>query len=123
MRRSLRFLELLGAGTPYFENAEFGEIVLPSKFRIAFFRVVGPAKKYFATDGERHHHSFGLTVTDVEAAHRTLTGRDALELGVTVSGPPKEHPWGEKSFLAIDRDGNRWELTESPSKDGMLTNR
>jgi uncharacterized glyoxalase superfamily protein PhnB len=123
VRRALRFLELLGAGPPHFENGEFGEVVLPSRFRIAFFRVVGPAKKYFATDGERHHHSLGVTVADVEKAYAVLCDAEAVALGVQVSGPPKTHPWGEKSFLAIDPDGNRWEITQSPSKDGMLVNR
>ncbi len=123
VRRALRFLELLGAGPPHFENSEFGEIVLPSRFRIAFFRVVGPVTKFFATDGKRHHHSFGITVSNVAEAHAVLTGPDASSLGVKVSGPPKVHPWGEASFLALDPDGNRWEITESPSKDGMLVNR
>ena len=123
VRRSLRFLEMLGAGAPHFENAEFGEIVLKSRFRIAFFRVVGPAKKYFATDGTRHHHSFGITVSSVTDAHGVLLGDEAKAMGVVVSGPPKAHPWGETSFLAIDGDGNRWEITEAPAKDGMLVNR
>ena len=123
VRRALRFLELLGAGTPHFENAEFGEVVLSSRFRIAFFRVVGPAKKYFATDGPRHHHSFGITVSDVDDAHSVLTGPEAVSMGVSVSGPPKSHPWGERSFLALDPDGNRWEITEAPAADGMLVNR
>lgn len=123
VRRSLRFLEILGAGSPHFENAEFGEIVLKSRFRIAFFRVVGPAKKFFATDGPRHHHSFGITVSDVAEAHTALVADEAIAMGVTVSGEPKAHPWGEKSFLAIDPDGNRWEITEAPARDGMLVNK
>jgi uncharacterized glyoxalase superfamily protein PhnB len=32
-------------------------------------------------------------------------------------------PWGERSFLLTDPDGNRWEITQSPSADGMLVNR
>jgi len=41
----------------------------------------------------------------------------------STAGEPKEHPWGEKSFLLIDPDGNRWEITESPTPDGILLNR
>lgn len=103
---------------PYFESKDFAEFVLPSRHRIAFFRPVGSAAKYFQSTGERHHLSLGITVRDVEALHQK-----ALSLGVQVSGPPKEHPWGEKSFLLLDKDGTRWEITESPSADGMLVNR
>ena len=39
------------------------------------------------------------------------------------AGAPKEHPWGEKSFLLIDPDGNKWEITESPTESGMLVNK
>jgi uncharacterized glyoxalase superfamily protein PhnB len=42
---------------------------------------------------------------------------------ITISGPPKDHPWGERSFLLTDPDGNRWEITQSPSDNGMLTER
>lgn len=103
---------------PYFESKEFSEFVLPSKHRIAFFRPVGPAAKFFKAEGERHHVSLGLTVKDVEGLHAR-----AVAQGLTVSGPPKDHPWGEKSFLLVDKDGTRWEITESPSPDGMLVNR
>jgi hypothetical protein len=30
---------------------------------------------------------------------------------------------GKKSFLLTDRDGNRWEVAQSPAPDGMLTDR
>ena len=43
--------------------------------------------------------------------------------GIQLSGPPKEHPWGDKSFLVTDPDGNRWEIAQAPSDDGMLVDR
>jgi len=107
---------------PHFENEEFSEFVLPSRFRIAFFRPVGKAAQTFKSASERGVSGFGLTVKDVEAVFSGL--QDKLDTyGATVTGPPKTHPWGEKSFLLIDPDGNRWEITQSPSKDGMLVNR
>jgi uncharacterized glyoxalase superfamily protein PhnB len=60
-------------------------------------------------------------VSDVEATYRTLAGMTGA--GIALSGPPKDHPWGEKSFLLTDPDGNRWEITQAPSDDGMLVDR
>ena len=104
---------------PYFENKEFSEFVLPSRFRIAFFRPVGASAKHFKSTQERGGLGIGLTVENVDSIYDKAKGM----AGTQVSGPPKEHPWGEKSFLLIDPDGNRWELTQSPSTDGMLVNR
>jgi uncharacterized glyoxalase superfamily protein PhnB len=61
-------------------------------------------------------------VDDVEATYQTLAAMTA-EVAVDLSGPPKEHPWGEKSFLLTDPDGNRWEIAQTPSADGMLVDR
>jgi uncharacterized glyoxalase superfamily protein PhnB len=61
-------------------------------------------------------------VSDVDAVHQKLAALPA-DLGLQLSGSPKEHPWGEKSFLLTDMDGNRWEITQTPSPDGMLTER
>jgi uncharacterized glyoxalase superfamily protein PhnB len=64
----------------------------------------------------------GVTVTDVDALWRKL--EPMLEAsGARASGPPKEHPWGEKSFLLVDPDGNRWEIAQSPTASGVLVNR
>lgn len=108
--------------SPYFENDEFAEVVLPSRFRIAFFRPVGKSARYFNAASTREGLSIGITVHNVEDLFERLK---SLESGFSfqVSGPPKEHPWGEKSFLLIDPEGNRWEVTQSPSEDGMLVNR
>lgn len=105
--------------TPHFENKDFGEFVLPSGFRIAFFKPVGKSSKYFVSQSERTSHSFGITVKDVEAVYQKLNALSS-SFALELSGPPKEHPWGEKSFLLIDPDQNRWEITESPTKEGML---
>lgn len=107
------------AVTPRFANDAFAEFVLPSGFRIAFFKPVGPTAKTFSTSTDRRTAAVGLTVDDVDAAHARI-----VELpGAAVSGPPKDHPWGERSFLLTDPDGNRWEITQSPSEDGALRDR
>jgi uncharacterized glyoxalase superfamily protein PhnB len=107
---------------PHFANDLFAEFVLPSRFRVAFFTPVGKSARTFRADGDRQGCAFGVTVEDVEAVHRQLeTMRDTLPC--TLSGPPKEHPWGERSFLLTDPDGNRWEIAQSPSADGMLVDR
>jgi uncharacterized glyoxalase superfamily protein PhnB len=112
------FLEI----TPHFENKEFGEFILPSKFRFAFFKPTGKSSLYFALQKERKQISIGLTVKNIEATYQkllTLQEKYSIEL----SGPPKEHPWGEKSFLLIDPEQNRWEITESPTPEGHLVNK
>lgn len=107
---------------PHFENDMFSEFVLPSKFRIAFFKPVGASARSFRAAADRGGCAFGITVTDVDGLHGRLSSM-STEFGLQLSGPPKEHPWGEKSFLLTDVDGNRWEITQTPSPDGMLTNR
>lgn len=101
----------------HFKNKEFCEFVLSSKFRIAFFKPTGKTAQFFSLTKDRSQVSFGVTVSDVEKTYQK-----ALALNLKLSGPPKEHPWGEKSFLLIDIEGNRWEVTQSPSTDGMLVN-
>ena len=108
--------------TPAFENDMFSEFVLPSRFRIAFFKPVGPSAQSFDETASRRAGAVGLTVQDVDATFArldTMHGAFAHHL----SGPPKEHPWGEKSFLLTDPDGNRWEITQAPSSDGLLVDR
>ena len=111
------FFEALFGVFPHFFNSEFCEFVLPSKFRVAFFKPVGKAAHFFDLPKERSQVSYGVTVIDVDSTYHK-----AMEMKLAVSGPPKEHPWGEKSFLVIDPENNRWEVTQSPSKDGMLVN-
>ena len=106
---------------PQFQNDMFAEFVLPSKFRIAFFKPVGASVRTFRADADRDACALGLTVADVEAVYSAVSTMDTP--GLQVSGPPKDHPWGEKSFLLTDPDGNRWEITQTPSADGLLTNR
>lgn len=111
------FFERVFEIRPYYKNEEFTEFVLPGKARIAFFKVTGATKKYFDASSGRKAISLGVTVHDVEATYKRAT-----DLGLEVSGPPKDHPWGEKSFLLVDPDGNRWEVTKSPQADGFLPN-
>jgi uncharacterized glyoxalase superfamily protein PhnB len=117
--RIARFFSEAFSVRSQFANEMFAEFVLPSAFRIAFFKPVGPTAKTFSASSERNACSIGITVDDVDAVHATVT---TLE-GCTVSGPPKDHPWGERSFLLTDPDGNRWEVTQAPGPDGMLKNR
>ena len=65
----------------------------------------------------------GLTVSDVDAFFQKVTALGDPAASDRLSGPPKEHPWGEKSFLLTDPDGNRWEITQTPASDGMLIDR
>ena len=119
--RQLAFLGEAFGLTPKFANDEFGEFVLASGFRVAVFKVVGMVADHFREDGERGTLALGVTVDDVDATFARL--EPLLEpRGARVSGPPKDHPWGERSFLLVDPDGNRWEITQTPpsSSDGML---
>jgi len=104
---------------PHFENDMFSEFVLPSGFRLAFFKPVGKSAKVFSASGPRNTMSFGLTVKNVDEFYKTIESRTDCK----TEGPPKDHPWGEKSFLLLDCDGNRWEITQSPSADGMIPSR
>jgi uncharacterized glyoxalase superfamily protein PhnB len=117
-----RFFARAFDATPKFENDMFSEFVLPSKFRLAFFKPVGASASTFHAASDRGGAAVGLTVDDVDAVHARIIAM-AGEFRLAISGPPKEHPWGEKSFLLTDGDGNRWEVAQSPSPDGMLTER
>ncbi|MSP18838.1 MAG: VOC family protein [Bdellovibrionales bacterium] len=109
------FFSTLFSVSPHFSNSEFCEFVLPSRFRIAFFKPIGKAAQFFSLPKERSQVSYGVTVKNVEQTYQK-----ALEMKLNLSGPPKDHPWGEKSFLVIDVENNRWEITQSPSEDGLL---
>lgn len=107
---------------PHFENKGFSEFILSSGFRFAFFLPTGTTGKHFSSSGNRDHISLGLTVNNIDKVYQeVLALSNTFEC--STAGAPKEHPWGEKSFLLIDPDGNRWEITESPTPDGILLNR
>lgn len=120
--RMTRWFAVAFEAVPHFENDMFSEFVLLSRFRIAFFKPVGASARSFGASADRGGCAFGITVTDLDGLHRRLMAI-AADFGLQLSGPPKEHPWGERSFLLTDIDGNRWEITETPSADGMLVNR
>jgi catechol 2,3-dioxygenase-like lactoylglutathione lyase family enzyme len=120
--RMTRFFSAAFGLAPHFANDLFAEFVLSSRFRVAFFVPVGKAARSFDAAADRGGSAFGVTVDDVDATYRALTAMTAL-VPIELSGPPKEHPWGEKSFLLTDPDGNRWEITQTPSADGMLVDR
>lgn len=120
--RITRFFREAFGMAPAFENDMFSEFVLSSAFRMAFFVPTGQSTHSFDAAASRAATALGITVTDVDAAHARL---DALRGAFShkLSGPPKDHPWGERSFLLTDPDGNRWEITQAPSEDGMLVAR
>ena len=120
--RITRFFVVALGITPVFENDMFSEFVLPSRFRVAFFKPVGESAKSFDAAAAREGSAVGLTVQNVDDAFARI---QALGDRFThhVSGPPKDHPWGERSFLLTDPDGNRWEVTQSPTSDGRLIDR
>lgn len=114
------FTQIFGVSA-HFANEDFADFVLPDKSRVAFFRPVGKAKAFFELIDNPAQVSYGVTVEDVDQFYERLMGLRG-EFSFDVSGEPKDHPWGEKSFLLIDPDKNRWEITQSPSKDGHLVN-
>jgi len=119
--RITRFFASAFSVTPAFENEMFAEFVLPSKFRVAFFKPTGASARTFNAEADRRGSALGVTVADVDAAYQTISTLAGFP--IELSGPPKEHPWGEKSFLLTDPDGNRWEVAQAPSDSGMLENR
>jgi uncharacterized glyoxalase superfamily protein PhnB len=118
VKRLTDFFSTVFEVSPHFANDMFAEFVLPSRFRIAFFKPVGASVNFFNASVERGACSFGVTVENVDKVFARVEQLKGLD--TKLSGPPKEHPWGEKSFLLVDPDGNRWEVTASPSPDGML---
>ena len=118
--RMTRFFRHAFGLAPHYENDLFAEFVLPSGFRLAFFKPVGASARTFHATADRGGCALGVTVTEVDEVYRALS-ESTSDLGIQLSGPPKEHPWGEKSFLLIDPDGNRWEVAKAPSASGMLT--
>ncbi len=116
------FLEQCFGLTPKFANDAFCEFVTERGFRIAVFAVVGKVKENFSADAGRGAAALGVTVGDIDAFYRSIEPKLAAH-GARTAGPPKEHPWGEKSFLLLDPDGNRWEITQSPTPHGRLVDR
>jgi uncharacterized glyoxalase superfamily protein PhnB len=50
-------------------------------------------------------HSTTALVPDVDAHHDRARAR-----GATVIMPPTDHPWGLRSYAALDREGHQWEF-------------
>ena len=107
---------------PQYANDEFADFVLPGGSRVAFFNPVGKSSKHFSAGDSRSSVAFGITVINIREFYNHCLKCGEL-FTLSFSGPPKEHPWGEPSFLLIDPDGNRWEVTESPGKEGLLVDK
>ncbi len=52
-------------------------------------------------------HSTTVTVTDVKAHYL-----QAQAAGATILMPPTDHPWGLRSYAAIDLEGHQWEFSQ-----------
>ncbi len=102
-----------------YENEEFSEFILASGFRVAFFKPLAKNLKYFNAITSRKAISIGVTVDNVDEFYEKLK-KKTKSLNISLASKPKDHPWGFRSFLLIDPDLNRWEITQSPSKRGML---
>lgn len=107
----------------HFQNETFVEFILPSKFRVAFFEPTGSTQRYFSIGNARDAVSIGVTVENVDNLYSRIIDLQKSIQNMQVSGSPKNHAWGERSFLLIDPDDNRWEITQSPSIDGLLVPR
>ena len=54
--------------------------------------------------GARGFHIEFVTA-DLDALHASLRGR-----GLEPKGPPRDRPWGERTFMVVDPDGNQIEF-------------
>lgn len=108
--------------SPRFQNNEFADFALPGGARIAFFAPLGKSAAYFKSTGTREAIAAGITVSDVDQFYQRCQDYSS-EFRLSFSGPPKDHPWGERSFLLIDTEKNRWEITQSPGESGLLIER
>jgi uncharacterized glyoxalase superfamily protein PhnB len=52
-------------------------------------------------------HSVTVLVADVDAHHAT-----AMREGATVLMPPTDHPWGLRTYAALDIEGHQWEFAQ-----------
>lgn len=104
--------------TSCYENELFSEFILESEFRIAFFKPVEANKKFFDTSSSRRSISLGVTVENVDKTFERV--KLLKELDIEIGSEPKDHIWGFRSFVLLDPDKNRWEITQSPTKSGML---
>lgn len=62
---------------------------------LGFMRPVGDESPFVG-----HGVTYGLEVEDVEAEYRRI----CIE-GVDTDGPPRDNPWGDRSFTVIDPNG------------------
>ena len=53
-------------------------------------------------------HSVTVMVPDVDAHHRA-----ARAAGATILMPPADHPWGLRSYAALDPEGHQWEFSQA----------
>lgn len=101
-----------------YENELFSEFILESEFRIAFFKPIEANKQLFDTSSSRRSISLGITVENVDKTFEKVKNLNMPN--VEIGSKPKDHIWGFRSFVLIDPDKNRWEITQSPTKAGML---
>ncbi len=66
-----------------------------SDLQLGFFR---PLADEVAYGGQGL--TYGLEVDDVDHEHRRITAA-----GVDTDGPPRDNPWGDRSFTVVDPNG------------------
>ncbi len=117
--RMTKFFSRVFDAEACYENEEFSEFILPSGFRVAFFKPLTKNLEHFNATASRKAISIGVTVENVDALYEKLK-KKTKAWNISLASKPKDHPWGFRSFLLVDPDSNRWEITQSPSSRGML---
>jgi hypothetical protein len=75
---------------PHYENDMFADFVLPSRFRVAFFKPVGASARSFRAEADRDACAFGATVADVDLVYGRLvamSGRFPDSVERSAQGP------------------------------------
>jgi uncharacterized glyoxalase superfamily protein PhnB len=67
----------------------------------------GAPQHSVATGGYACHRVM-VRVSDVDSHHRHAT-----QHGVKILSPPKDYPYGERQYSAVDLGGHRWDFSQS----------
>ncbi len=89
------FVERLGFQV-VFQSDGFVSLRHPAAgVQLGFARPIGDEAPFVG-----HGVTYGLEVEDVDAVHRQF-----CEQGVDTDGPPRDNPWGDRSFTVVDPNG------------------
>ncbi len=67
----------------------------------------GAPQQSVATGGHACHRVM-VRVSDVDSHHR-----HASQHGAKILSPPKDYPYGERQYSAVDLGGHRWDFSQS----------